>query len=106
MAPEDPLIINEAQLILAEKRTYLASLRTGIAIMALPMAFISFLIASSQLYQIKTVLWLLAPLLAVCTALGLLGIYIVAKSLLKLRRAEKALQVLKANHSILGKLID
>jgi uncharacterized membrane protein YidH (DUF202 family) len=106
MPPEDPLIINEAQLILAEKRTHLASLRTGIAVMALPMAFISFLIASSQLYQIKSVLWFMIPLLVACTALGLLGAYMVAKSFLKLRQAEKMLQVLKIQHSILGQLIN
>jgi uncharacterized membrane protein YidH (DUF202 family) len=106
MATEDPLIINEAQLILAEKRTHLAALRTGIAIMALPMAFISFLIASSQFYQIQAVLWLLAPLLVVCTGLGVLGAYMVMKSFIKLRHAEKTLRELKLQHSILCKLID
>lgn len=106
MAPEDPLIINEAQLILAEKRTHLAALRTGIAVMALPMAFISFLIAFSQYYQIGRVLWLLVPLLVVCTGLGVLGVYMVAKAVLKLRRDERMLMELKERHSILGRFID
>ncbi len=106
MPPEDPLIINEAQLILAEKRTHLASLRTGIAIMALPMAFVSFLIAFSQYYHINKVLWLLVPLLFACTVLGLLGTYMVARSFLKLRRAEQMLKDLKLKHSILCQLID
>ena len=73
MTVENPLIINEAQLILAEKRTHLASLRTGIAVMALPMGFISFLIASSQFYQVRAVLWLLLPFLVACTGLGFSG---------------------------------
>jgi uncharacterized membrane protein YidH (DUF202 family) len=106
MAAEDPLIINEAQLLLAEKRTHLASLRTGIAVVALPMAFISFLIASSQLYNVKTVLWLLVPLLVVCTGLGLLGVYMVVKSVIKLRHAERMLRELKLRHSMLCEFID
>ncbi|MFH1033746.1 MAG: hypothetical protein V1806_04500 [Pseudomonadota bacterium] len=106
MAAEDPLIINEAQLILAEKRTHLAALRTGIAIVALPMAFISFLIAASQLYLINKVLWLLLPLLVVCTGLGLLGVYMIVKSVIKLRHAEKMLRQLKLQHSMLCQFMD
>jgi len=55
-------IINEAHLILAEKRTRLAMLRTGIAILALPMTLVSFLIATSRLYDIAEVMFYLIPL--------------------------------------------
>lgn len=106
MPVENQLIINEAQLILAEKRTHLASLRTGIAVMALPMGFVSFLIVSSQFYQVKAVLWLLVPLLVACTGLGFLGVYMVLKAVLKLRRDEQLMQALKARHSFLCEFVD
>lgn len=106
MTVENPLIINEAQLILAEKRTHLASLRTGIAVMALPMGFISFLIASSQFYQVRAVLWLLLPLLVACTGLGFLGVYMVVKAVIKLRRDEQMMKALKAQHSFLCEFVD
>jgi uncharacterized membrane protein YkgB len=44
----DPIIINEAQLILAEKRTALAAMRTGIAVFALPLSVLSLLIVTSK----------------------------------------------------------
>lgn len=42
----------DLQVILAEKRTALATLRNGIAVMVLPMTVISFLVATSRLYDI------------------------------------------------------
>lgn len=67
-------IINEAHLILAEKRTRLAMLRTGIAILALPMTLVSFLIATSRLYDIAEVMFYLIPLFILCSVpLGLGG---------------------------------
>ena len=71
---ENAIIINEAHLILAEKRTHLAMLRTGIAILALPMTLVSFLIATSRLYDIAEVMFYLIPLFILCSvALGLGG---------------------------------
>jgi uncharacterized membrane protein YidH (DUF202 family) len=106
MAPEDPLIINEAQLILAEKRTSLATLRTGIAVMALPMTVLSFLIAASHYYQTAKVLGLLIPLVALCVLLSALGVYLVLRAVLKLRHADQTLARLKSSHSMLSQFID
>ena len=59
---KNAIITNEAQLVLAEKRTHLAFLRTGIAIMALPMTFASFLIATSSFNDFADALFYLIPL--------------------------------------------
>ena len=106
MPSEDPLIINEAQLILAEKRTALSTLRTGIAVMALPMTVLSFLIAASHYYHAAKVLSLLIPLVALCVALSGLGVYLVVRAVLKLRHADQVLAQLKSHHSILQQFID
>lgn len=106
MAEGDPLIINEAQLILAEKRTSLASLRTGIAVMALPMTLVSFLIAASQYYQAAKVLGLLIPLLTACLVMFVLGAYLVLRAMIKLHREERMLNHLKGQSPIIAKFLD
>ncbi|MCA1988940.1 MAG: hypothetical protein LDL07_07325 [Desulfarculus sp.] len=105
MASEDPLIINEAQLILAEKRTSLSTLRTGIAVMALPMTVLSFLVAASRYYHPSKVLGLLIPLVVLCVALSGLGVYLVVRAVLKLRHADQVLAQLKSRHSLLREFI-
>lgn len=106
MAEGDRLIINEAQLVLAEKRTSLAALRTGIAIVALPMAFVGFLIAYSQYYQVGHVLWLLIPLVVLCIGLGLLGVYLVIRSMSRLHREEEMPHKLKRQNPIISEFMD
>lgn len=107
MADGDRLIINEAQLVLAEKRTSLAALRTGIAVMALPMTVISVLIVASHYYQLtEGVLFLLIPLLIACTGLGALGVYLVLRSVLRLRHEEAMLAQLKRQNPIIAELMD
>lgn len=106
MAQQDPLIINEAQLILAEKRTSLAALRTGIAIIALPLAVASVLIVASRYYNLTQVLGLMIPVLVLCTALAVLGTWLVVRSLVKLHREELMLKELKRRHSIIAEFMD
>lgn len=106
MPETDPLIINEAQLILAEKRTSLASLRTGIAVMALPMTLVSFLIAASQFYHAAEVLGLLVPLMLACLGLFCLGAYLALRAMLKLHREERLLGQLKRQSPIIAKFLD
>ncbi len=103
---EDRLVINEAQLVLAEKRTSLAALRTGIAVVALPLTVVSFLIAASHYYEVEEVSGLLVPLLAICLGLTVLGSWLVARSMLKLRREERLLNHLKRHNSIIAKFMD
>jgi uncharacterized membrane protein YidH (DUF202 family) len=101
----DAIIINEAQLILAEKRTSLAALRTGIAVFALPLSVLSLLIATSKYYDIAQVVQLFAALLALCAGLVVLGVYLITKSILQIRRYDRLLRRLKARHSRLAEFI-
>lgn len=105
MTDTDPIVFNEAQLILAEKRTHLAMLRTGIAIMALPMSIVSFLIVTSRYYSFQRNLFLMVPLLIVCTGLGILGVYMTVRSLLKIRNDALLLDRLKRHNKILSSFI-
>lgn len=102
----DPIIFNEAQLVLAEKRTHLAMLRTGIAIVALPMSIISFLVATSRFYDIGENLHYLIPLFVLNLSLSCLGIAMAVRALVKLRQDGKLLQNLKLKNRLLSSLMD
>lgn len=106
MTESDRLPINEAQLVLAEKRTWLATLRTGIAVLVLPLSVVSFLIAFTEHFKDLSHVGLLIPLLVVCAGLAVLGGYLVLRSVMHLRRAEKELQHLKKNTPALGEFLD
>lgn len=100
------LVINEVMLLLAEKRTSLATLRTGIAIVAIPLSIVSFLVATSQLYELLTVIYLLAPLWASCILLFALGTYLIARSLVRVRRFDARIEEVKSQDAAIGSLID
>ncbi|MFZ3046385.1 MAG: hypothetical protein WA151_10755 [Desulfatirhabdiaceae bacterium] len=102
----DPIIFNEAQLVLAEKRTHLAMLRTGIAIVALPMSVISFLVATSRFYEIGDNLHYLIPLFVLNILLSCLGIYMAVRSLIKLRQDGRLMENLKLKNHLLSSLMD
>lgn len=100
------LVINEVMLLLAEKRTSLSSVRTGIAVVAVPMSIVSFLVATSRLYALPTVLYLLAPLWAACIVLFGLGMHIIARALVRVRRFDARIESLKAKDAEVGALIE
>jgi uncharacterized membrane protein YidH (DUF202 family) len=100
-----PLAINEAQLVLAEMRTSLAVMRTGIAVLALPLSVISVLIATSKYYDVFHVLHLLIPLGILNSALICLGVYLIVRSLGKIRHYEHLIREIKLKHSIIGEFI-
>lgn len=100
------IIINEAQLVLAEKRTALATVRTAIAVLALPLSISSVLIATSKLYKAAHVLYLLIPVSLINTLLVALGMYLIIRSLIRLRHYEKMILVLKRKHSVVAEFID
>jgi len=104
--PVDTVVINEIQLLLAEKRTYLALLRTGIAVIVLPLSLISFLIATSQHYQVVRVWPLLVPVLIACFLLVVFGVLLIRSALLKLRHAERMIHELKAQNAVLARFVD
>lgn len=102
----DAIAINEAQLVLAEKRTSLAVMRTGIAVLALPLSVTSVLIATSKYYDVLHVLHFMIPLLALNTALVILGVYLISRSIIRMRHYDQLIQRIKAAHSILKDFID
>ena len=102
----EAVIINEVQLLLAEKRTSLAVLRTGISVFVLPLSVLSVLVATSKYYDALKVMHLFAPLLVLCAGLVALGVYLTHRSIVKIRRYERAIQKLKQEHGRLAEFID
>jgi uncharacterized membrane protein YidH (DUF202 family) len=102
----ESLIINEVQLLLAEKRTSLAALRTGIAVLALPLSVMGVLIATSRYYDVVHVLPLFIPLIVLCFALILLGLYLIVRSIVRLRHHDQHIMGLKRKHSKIAEFID
>ena len=98
--------MGEAQLVLAEKRTSLALMRTGIAVLALPMSVMSVLIATSKLYDVFHVLHILVPLGILILALLALGIYLIIRSISRLRYYDKKIDLIKSESSAAEKLMD
>ena len=105
-ARQEALIINEIQLILAEKRTSLAAMRTGIAVFVLPLSVLSILISTSKYYEVAQVMPLLLPLLLLCGALVVFGIYLVLRSLGRIHHHDRMILKLKRKHSRLAPFID
>lgn len=73
----------------AEKRTHLAHLRTGIGVLTIPLSLLTILIATSEYYIVEDVLPLIVSLIAGIVCLAVVGSYLVATALLKLRKSEK-----------------
>jgi len=99
------LRIQEVQLLLSEKRTSLSTLRTGIALLALPLSAVSFLVATSQLWNILDVLYLVAPLLALCATLVGLGSYLTMRALLNLQRFDRKIWEIAGDDARLRELV-
>jgi len=99
------LRIQEVELLLAEKRTSLAILRTGIGVMAAPLTVVSFLVVTSQSYDVLASLWLLAPLLALCVVLVGLGSYLIMRAIIRIRRFDEQIRKIKAQDPELRSLI-
>lgn len=99
------ILINQMELILSEKRTALAALRTAITVLTVPLSILSFLIATSRYYSFSKVLQMAIPLFLFLVALVLLGIYLLYKSILGLRRYDRLFSELseKLNRTPLGK---
>ena len=100
------IIINEAQLVLAEKRSALATVRTAIAVLALPLSIFSVLIATSTFYNAEHVLYFLIPVSLINSLLVVLGMYLIIRSLIRIRHYEKMILHLKRKHSVVAEFID
>lgn len=106
MTEPDAIAINEVQLILAEKRTSLAVMRTGIAVLALPLSVISLLIATSKYYDILHVLHFLIPLGVLNAGLVVLGVYLIVRSIIRMRNYDHHIHQIKQKHSAIGEFIE
>ena len=102
----DSIAINQIQLILAEKRTSLSVMRTGIAVLALPLSVMSVLIATSKFYDIFHVLHFLIPLGALNLALIALGIYLITRSIVRMRHYDQLIHKIKLKNSFIAEFID
>ncbi len=102
----DAIAINEAQLILAEKRTSLSVLRTGIAVLVLPLSILSVLIATSKFYDFSQVLVLILPVLILLFLLVILGVYLIIRAALRMRRYDSLLREIKKKHGSIAEFID
>jgi uncharacterized membrane protein YidH (DUF202 family) len=107
MSKEDEgILINEIQLVLAEKRTSLSTIRTGIAVMALPLSVMGLLVATSKYYSIVHVLALFIPLVILCSALIVTGLYLIARAIVRLRHHDQRIMELKNKDKDVAELIE
>jgi uncharacterized membrane protein YidH (DUF202 family) len=93
--PGTSLLINMIQLLLAEKRTSLATLRTGIAVFVLPLSVLTILVSTSNFYDIWDVQYFILPLIGICIFLIVLAIYLIARSVNKIRVFDVKIEKIK-----------
>lgn len=101
----EQLRLQEVQLLLAEKRTSLSALRTGIAVLALPLSVVSFLVATSQFWSILDVLYLMAPLLAFCATLVVIGSYLVMRAVLRIHTFDAKIEAVSSEDARVHDLV-
>ena len=100
------MVFDEVSLMLSEKRTALSILRTGIAIFSIPLSLGSVLIATSQLYDPDQILYLIVPVLAGCTLLVLISLWLMVTAAVKLRNNERRLDRLIEKNQFLRNIVD
>ena len=100
------IAINEAQLVLAEKRTSLAVMRTGIAVLVLPLSVLGMLIATSKYYDVWHVLHFMIPLGILILFLIAFGLYLVIRSIIRMRHYDRLIREIKMKHSLVAEFID
>jgi len=91
--------ISRIQLVLAEKRTTLAVLRTGIGVFTLPLSVITVLVATSRFYDFLGTFHLLVPLLVLCGGLIILAVYLVHRSVIRIRSQDALIAKIKQEDS-------
>jgi hypothetical protein len=84
----------------------LATLRTGIAVLVIPLSVMSLLIATSRYYDVVHVLPLIAPVIAMCAALTLVGSYLIIRAIIRLRHHDRHIVSLKRKHSKIAEFME
>lgn len=105
LAVDHRIVMGEVQLMLAEKRTAFALLRTGVSVALVPLSLWTVLVATSRLWNVFDVLWMLVPLMIVALALFGLGAYLVAHALSHLRHVDRVLAGLRQRDTLLEDLL-
>ncbi len=103
---KNALAINQVQLLLAEKRTSLAVLRTGIAVLALPLSVISFLVVTSEYYNVTRVFHFLIPLGILNLVLITFGVWLIYRSISRMKHYDHMIHEIKEQNSEIGQFID
>jgi len=99
-------IINEVELILSQKRTALSVLRTGITVMLFPLSALTVLLATSSHYNIREAWTIAVPLGIICLGLFVLGIYLITRAAIRIRRFDRAAEMLLKHSEYLRDLMD
>lgn len=99
-------IINEVELILSQKRTALSVLRTGITVMLLPLSVLTVLLATSRYYDIGEAWNIAIPLGVICLGLFVLGIYLITRSAIRIRKFDRIAETLLRHSEYLRDLMD
>jgi uncharacterized membrane protein YidH (DUF202 family) len=98
--------IARIQLILAEKRTSLAVLRTGIVVFTLPISVVTVLIATSRYYDFLETYHLIVPLLILCGGLVILAVYLINRSVTRIRKHDALITRIKAEDPCLAQFFE
>jgi uncharacterized membrane protein YidH (DUF202 family) len=98
--------ISRIQLILAEKRTTLAVMRTGIGVFTLPLSVTTVLVATSHYYNFLETYHILVPLLGICAGLIVLGIYLVHRSVRRIRKQDAMIHSIKRQDPALAEFYE
>lgn len=100
------MVFDEVNLMLSEKRTALSILRTGIAIFSIPLSLGSVLIATSKLYNPEKILFLMVPVLAGCSLLVLIALWLIVSAFVKLRNNDRRLDQIVQKNQFLRNIVD
>ena len=100
------LLIDQVQLLLEEKRAFHSLMRTGIFILIAQLLIVSILIATSQFYEIISVLHMIIPFYAINIALMLLGCYLIVHAFFRIRHYDDAIVKLKKKHRRIAELVE
>lgn len=99
-------IYNTVTLLLSEKRTSLSVLRTAIAIFTIPSSVLTILIATSKYYDITKNLYFAIPLLLICLALTILGVYLVIRSFKRLKEIDHKIHEIKNKDEYMNDILE
>jgi membrane protein YdbS with pleckstrin-like domain len=81
-------------------------MRTGIAVLALPLSITSVLIATSKYYEALQVLHFLIPLGILNLAMIVFGIFLIVRSVIRMRHYDLLIHEIKMKHSVIGRFIE